>query len=159
MPTYYPRWTTVQLAVADLADTTINKPESRSHPGVNEEISRCTAKFAKASENGTLDETPISTEDVNRSDMRYRSGMHYLGKSGNMPFFMVRAGRAFLELDTAESGTRRAARVPPYLPVNSVSRPQYSTFLQSSAINDGVKAERANKPRGREDGQYISHVY
>lgn len=149
MPTYYPRWTAVQLAVADLRDTTTSKPESRSHRGVNEEIARCAAKFAKASENGTLDETPISTEDVNRSDMRYRSGMRYLGKSGNMPFFMVRAGRAF----------RRVARVPPYLPVNSVSGPQYSTFLQSSAINDGVRAESANKPRGREDGQYNSHGY
>lgn len=151
MPTYYSRLTSVQLAVADLRDTTTIKPESRPHPAVYDEITSCAAKFARASINGTLDETPILTEDANRSHMRF------LGKPPNMPFLMVRVGEAFDDLEVEGKRTRRPARVPPSI-MNPVSRSQNPTSSQLSAVNHIGEAGGAKKPVGCENGQHIFHI-
>ena len=139
MPTYYSRSTSVQLAVADLRDTTTVKPESRSHTPVHDEVTNCAAKFARASINGTLDETPILTEDANQSHMRY------LGKLSEMPFLMVRAGMSFFNSEIEGRRTRRPAR-------NPASRPQSSTPLQSSAVGHSDEAGGANKLGGSGNG-------
>ena len=107
MPTYYSRLTTVQLAVADLQDTTTTKPESRFTSAAFDQISICAAKFARASITGTLDETPILTEDAKQTHVRF------LGKFSDMPFFIVRAGQSFFDLGIEGGRTRRPARVPP----------------------------------------------
>lgn len=117
MPTYYSRNTSIQLAVADLQDTTIINPEGRSPSAMDDEVASCAAKFAKASINGTLDETSILTEDANQTHMRC------LGEFSEMPFFMVRAGMSFFNSETEGRRSRRPARVPPST-VNPVSRPR-----------------------------------
>ncbi len=140
MPTYYSRMTAVQLAVADLPTTTTSDPQTRPYPGVYDEISDCAAEFAKASTNGTLDETPVPTEDDNRSHVRF------IGTSGDMPFFMVQAGRGFFDMDQQEKRNRRPFRVPPSV-INLVSA------AHLSAISHKEKAQGAKEPPGSQGGQ------
>lgn len=126
MPTYYSRKTSIQLAIADLRDTTTISPESRSHSAVHYEVSNCAAKFARASINGTLDETPIFTEDANQTHVRA------LGKFSETPFFIVRAGMSIFRSELEGRRSRRPARVPPSIK-SPVSMPQNSTSLMSSS--------------------------
>ena len=155
MPTYYSRLTSVQLAVTHLQDTTTTGPETLIRSNVSDEISRCAAKFAEASINGTLDETPIRTGDLNTSDVRF------LGKHGNMPFLMVRAGKAFFEPDTEGRRTRRPARVPASIEGVDGSKNLISTQL--SAITHNEQSECPTKPVGHDDGgrevgQHLLHL-
>jgi hypothetical protein len=145
MPTYYSRLTTVQLAVADLRKTTTTKPKTRPHPSVYEEINSCATEFAKASVNGTLDESPVHTDDDNHSHVRF------LGTYGNMPFFMVQAGKAFFELETEERRTRRPARVP-HSVMNMASMSQISNSTEPSVITRKCKAEGAYAAIEGQDG-------
>lgn len=147
MPTYYSRLTTVQLAVADLRKTTTSKPKTRPHPSVYEEINACATEFAKASVNGTLDENPIHTEDEKHSHVRY------LGTSGNMPFFIVQAGKAFFEPETEGKRTRRPARVP-HSAMNTASMSQISSLIEPYVITRKCKAEGAYEPVQGEDGKH-----
>lgn len=139
MPTYSSRLTTVQLAVADLQDTTTTNPKTRARVGVYDEITECADKMAKASIHGTLDEIPVSTEANNSTPILF------LGKFRNMPFFLVRAGKAFFEPNAEGRRTRRPARVP-----------QDATLPQPSVLQYGSQASSPNEPQGyderREDG-------
>lgn len=147
MPTYYSRSTTIQLGVADLQDTTTIELESRSRSAVYDEVTSCAAKFARASINGTLDETPILTEDASQTHARF------LGQFSNMPFFMVRAGMGFFNSEAEGRRTRRPARVPPLI-IDPVSSPQSPSSLRPPAASHKKEAGDANKSGGCENGQH-----
>lgn len=148
MPTYYSRNTSIQLAVADLQDTTTISPESRAHSTVHFEVTSCAAKFARASINGTLDEAPILTEDANQTHVRS------LGKFSEMPFFIVRAGMSIFSSELEGRRSRRPARVPSSIK-SPVFMPRNSTSLESSAASHSDEARGANTPGGCAKGQCV----
>lgn len=103
MPTLYGQKTTVQLSVADLGRATNANPKMQQSLAASESVRNVAQEFARGSKDGTLTETPLSTEDG--------SHVRFLGKHGDMPFFMVHAGKNFFDL-TTEKKNRRPARVP-----------------------------------------------
>lgn len=105
MPTFYAQKTTVQLSVADLGWTTTLNPHTQQSIATSESIRNVAHEFARGSKDGTLTETPLYTKDGKKSHVRF------LGKHGNMPFFMVHAGKNFFDLTTKERN-RRPDRVP-----------------------------------------------
>lgn len=104
MPTFYAQKTTVQLSVADLGRATTPNPRTQQSLAASESIRNVAQEFARGSKDGTLTETPLYTEDG--------SHVRFLGKHGNMPFFMVHAGRNFFDLATKEKRNRRPTRMP-----------------------------------------------
>ena len=104
MPTFYGQNTTVQLSVADLSRATNPKSRTQRSLTASESIRNVAQEFSRGSEDGTLTETPLYTED--------ESHVRFLGKQGNMPFFMVHAGKNLFDLTTKEKRNRRPARVP-----------------------------------------------
>ena len=104
MPTFYAQKTTIQLSVADLGRAAPANPCTQQSIASSESIRSVAQEFAKGSKNGTLTETPFHTEDG--------SHVRFLGKHGDMPFFMVHAGKNFFDLTTKEKRNRRPARVP-----------------------------------------------
>lgn len=105
MPTYYARNTAVQLSVADLARTATAYPRTHQGPATYEEISANAAEFVRASQDGTLDETPLK-------DKMDSSALRFLGTHKNMPFLMVRAGEFYFDMDTDRKRNRRPIRMP-----------------------------------------------
>ena len=104
MPTFYAQKTTVQLSVADLGRATNPNPRTQQSLAASESIRNVAQEFARGSKDGTLTETPLYTEDG--------SHVRFLGKHGNMPFFMVHAGHNFFDVATKEKRNRRPARMP-----------------------------------------------
>ena len=103
MPTFYAQKTTVQLSVADLGRATTPSPRTQQCLAASESIRNIAQEFARGSKDGTLTETPLYTEGG--------SHVRFLGKHGNMPFFMVHAGEKFFD-STTEKRNRRPARIP-----------------------------------------------
>lgn len=115
MPTYYARNTAIQLSVADLAKTTTASPSISQGPATYEEISANAAEFIKASQDGTLDETPLK-------DDKASSNLRFLGTHKDMPFLMVRAGEFYFDTNPDKRRNRRPIRTPtPPTPENSQS--------------------------------------
>lgn len=150
MPTFFSRWTTVQLSVADLPKTTINDPKLRKGQDVYEGISNTTLEFAKASRNGTLAETPLNDSETG-------SHMRYLGVNEDMPFFIVHAGKDFFNPNTNEPRNRWPERVPPeafdQAPVRLAS-----SLPSPSMVNASVYEEPAAKGEEGED-QHRSRLF
>lgn len=104
MPTFYALKTTVQLSVADLGRATTLNPHTQQSLAASKVIRNAAQEFARGSKDGTLTETPLYAEDG--------SHVRFLGKQGNMPFFMVHAGKSFFDSTTKEKRNRRPARIP-----------------------------------------------
>lgn len=104
MPTFYAKSTTVQLSVANLEHTTTANIRTAQSPQTTEIIRDIAFEFAKGSKDGSLSEIAINGEDGHH--------VQFLGKLENMPFFMVRAGKDFFDLNGSERRNRRPARVP-----------------------------------------------
>ena len=104
MPTFFAQKTTVQLSVADLGRATTPNPRTQQSFAASESIRNVAQEFARGSKDGTLTETPLYAEDG--------SHLHFLGKHGNMPFFMVHAGKNLFDSTTKEKRNRRPARIP-----------------------------------------------
>lgn len=102
MPTLYGHSTSVQLSVANLAKATTQNPESRQCNASTASIKKIDLEFAKASRDGTLAETVLLGDDGRH--------LRFLGKSKDMPFFMVCAGKNFFDPDCMENTTIRPAR-------------------------------------------------
>lgn len=61
-------------------------------------------EFIKASQDGTLDEKPLKDSEG--------SNLRFLGTHQDMPFFMVRAGEFYFDINTDNRRNRRAIRLP-----------------------------------------------
>ena len=106
MPHFYLGHAAVQLSVADLTLAKTAKPDTSQSGPQKAESERIASEFAFGSKHGTLAEIPLCGED----------GLHtrFLGKSQDMPFFMVHAGKNLFALKSSEKRNRRAERIPLY---------------------------------------------
>ena len=111
MPSFGHKTTVVQLSVADLERATTRNPLTKHGP---ESIRRVAQEFARASKDGTLTETLLSTKDKtyieSPEDTPLSTG--FLGNPRSMPFLMVHAGKNFFDVTTKEHRNRRPCRVP-----------------------------------------------
>lgn len=97
MPTYYPKRTTVQLALVDLQATTTTEPITGSDFN-NEE-------FALGSMQGTLKELPVSQKKPDTS-------LSFIGFDHSIPFYMVNSGVELYDQSLDKAHTRKPERVP-----------------------------------------------
>lgn len=104
MPTLYSRSTTIQLSIADLPKTTTHDHKSHlfTHTSV---VANVAAELARGAKDGTLTEVPLYAKDT---DTR----MRFIGANGDMPFYMVRAGKHLFDPSTNNTRTRRPERIP-----------------------------------------------
>lgn len=139
MPTFYARSTTVQLSIADLSKATTLHPVPRAIKEAMENVQAVGAALTRGSEHGTLTETPIYTKDHKNSHVRF------LGKKGDMPFFMVHSGKELFHLGDQVVQNRRPARLPASEPIRDTA-PRLSSLFSNSTPDDVVHFGETSNP-------------
>lgn len=149
MPTFFARSTTIQLSAADLRTTTTSDPIIGWSNNFYKDVDRTISEIASASKDGTLAETPL-LDPINGSHMRF------LGPHGDMPFFMVHAGKAFFDADTNEKRNQKPARAF-YQQSSQAPATPASPTLHSSEAMSGVNHEIAANAAQTQGQQKASH--
>lgn len=130
MPTYFARSTKVALSIATLAKSTDPGPLSFRDAQTRNRLQTAASELS----NGTvLKEMPIYTKEDG-------SHLRFLGEHNDMPFFMVRTGKHFLDPATHgrenEGSTKSTSRAPSTSSCDSVdlidSGSVFSSFMPST---------------------------
>lgn len=128
MPTLYSRLTTVQLSISDLADATTARPVTHQSKEATENVQDAAGALIKGSRDATLTEDQLYTDDE-------QSHIRFLGKYQDMPFFMVHAGKDYLNLHDNGRRTRGPARLPPRKDSDE-SADDVSSFTRDTGTDD-----------------------
>lgn len=153
MPTFFARFTKIQLSATDLPSLTTSVPNSTpsANPtGRNEELA------AQIAAGEPLSERPLYCRDSG-------SHMRFLGQRQDMPFFMVHAGKQLFRTRESDRGSR-THQLYPAVPLPKTketfesedSDTSLSTLATFTTANDGDSVATERIKRGDKEGRKVS---